>query len=128
MGSLLQLPDCAQVVEQIEAGLYLHTVQLPQVETVLSECSEELLRLLTHVLDFHVLCCLIWMTFLKTPPPYISKIHETVYETLFFLLSSPLLKNSTDELYYVALPNYSSKKIGEAVSKQLDKLILKIRM
>lgn len=125
-GARLQLPDCAQVVEQIESGLALHTVQLPQVETVLSECLEELLRLLTHVLDFHVLCYLIWMTFFKTPHPYISKIHETIYKTLFFLLFSPLLKNSTDELYYVA--DYSSKKIGKAVSKQLDKLILKIRM
>lgn len=66
--------------------------------------------------------------FFKDPPPYISKIHEAIYKTLFFLLSSPILKNSTDELYYVALPNYSSKKIGKAVSKQLGKLILKIRM
>lgn len=67
------------------------------------------------------------MTVLKTTPPqYISKIHETSYKTFF----SPILscfKNSTDELYDVAFPNYSLKKIAKAVSKQLDELILKIR-
>lgn len=67
-GARLQLPDCTQVVEQIESGLSLHTGQLSQVEIVLSECLEELLRFVTHVLDFHVLCYLIWITFLKTPP------------------------------------------------------------
>lgn len=88
-GARRQLPDCAQVVEQIESGLALHTVQLPQVETALSECLEELLRLLTHVLDFHVLCCLIWMTFLKTPLHTFPKFMRQFTKLFFFSCPPP---------------------------------------
>lgn len=69
------------------------------------------------------------MTVLKTtPPPNIFPKFMRQLTELFFLLSFPVLKNSTDELYDVAFPNYSLKKIAKAVSKQLDELILKIRM
>lgn len=122
-----QLPDCTQIREQIESGfLSAYSTAFPKRNS-----SQWMFREAAEALDtcFRLPCVALFKLddcFKDQPPQYISKIHETVYKT-FFLLSFPVLKNSTDELYDVAFPNYSLKKIAKAVSKQLDELILKIR-